>query len=168
MKKLKVIDMELSLSTYLNARTNLIVPNVHWGIDIHECDLLVITPSGYAWEVEIKTSKADLLKDKEKSHGHIDPQGRIKHLYFALPDYLEEHIMHIPHHAGIIVVNSEHGHCKTIRKPGIMGKYKWSDKERFMVARLGALRIWRLKKKIRDKDKDLADLLAGKSGSKTG
>ena len=63
---MKAIDIELAVSNYLNPRTNLIVPNVHWGMCLHECDLLVITRSGYAWEVEIKVSRVDLIKNKEK------------------------------------------------------------------------------------------------------
>ena len=151
-KKLKTIDMELSLATFFNARTNLIVPNVHWGLDIHECDLLVITAAGYGYEVEIKVTKADLKKDAEKGHGHFD--RRIKFLYFAIPDYLEEHIEYIPARAGIILVNSSVGNnggtCEVIRKPEQTSKYKFTESERYQVARLGALRIWGLKRKVKD------------------
>ena len=104
-QKLKAIDIELAVSGYLNPRQNLIVPNVHWGLGIHECDLLVITQAGYAWEIEIKVSKADLIKDGKKRHGHID--FRIKELWFAIPKYLEPHIEHVPKHAGIIVVDDK-------------------------------------------------------------
>ena len=144
--KLKAADIEVAVARYLNPRQNLIVPNVHWGLNIHECDLLVITQAGYAWEVEIKVTKADVVKDKEKRHQHFD--GRIKFLYFAIPKYLESCISHIPKRAGIIAVGSDLT-CRTLRNPETNAKYKFSDAERYQVARLGALRIWGLKEKIK-------------------
>ena len=147
---MKTIDMELALASYLDSLTNLIVPNVSWGMFGHECDLLVVSKSGYAWEVEIKISRADLTRDKKKAHGHRD--HRIKFLYFAIPDHLESHIEHIPERAGIITVH-DNGHyhfCKTIRKPKQNGSYKFSDAEKLKIARLGSLRIWGLKRKVRD------------------
>jgi hypothetical protein len=146
--KLKAVDIELAVSEYLNPRTNLIVPNVHWGLDIHECDLLVITKAGYAWEVEIKVSKADLMKDGAKRHDHKD--RRIKDLWFAIPKHLEPFIEHVPERAGIILVDGKY-RCKKLRDPVSKKRpYKFSDEERYNVARLGALRIWGLKQKIRD------------------
>ena len=64
-------EMEVALAHYLNMRVNLIVPNISWGMFIHECDLLVITPAGYMWEVEIKVSKQDLSRDSKKRIGLI-------------------------------------------------------------------------------------------------
>ena len=101
--KLKTIEMEVALANYFNVRQNIIVPNVSWGLGIHECDLLIVRASGYLIEVEIKISKADLIKDSKKEHKHIDK--RIKELYFALPDYLENCIEYIPERAGILLVS---------------------------------------------------------------
>lgn len=147
-KKLKTIDIELALCSFLDYRVNLIVPNVSWGMFSHECDLLVLTKSGYASEVEIKVDKYDLIKDKLKRHKHKDYRNRIKYLYFAIPFYLEDCIDHIPGHAGVIIVG-EDLRCKIIRKPKRIGKYKFSMEERYQIARLGALRIWNLKRKIK-------------------
>ena len=77
-------DIEISVAKYMDPRVNLIVPNASWGLGLHECDLLVISKAGYASEVEIKVSKADLLRDREKRHGHAS--DRIKALWFALPE----------------------------------------------------------------------------------
>lgn len=144
--KLKAIDIEIAVAEYLNVRTNLIVPNVSWGLFLHECDILVITPAGYAWEVEIKVTKADLIKDKEKRHDHRNK--KIKDLYFALPYYLEPYIEHVPARAGIIFVD-ENLRCKTFRRPRPnKAAYRFSEAERYKVARLGSMRIWSLKKKI--------------------
>ena len=160
------LEMEIALAAHFNHRQNLIVPNVHWGFFIHEIDLLVVTKAGYAYEVEIKISKADLVKDKDKEHQHRDSQGRIKHLYFAIPEKLKAEITHIPDRAGIITVKKymakwgRHGRdgyetyekeaydCQVIRQPQILGTYLFSDAERYAIARLGALRIWSMKDKL--------------------
>lgn len=146
--KLKSLDIELAVASYLNPRQNLIVPNVHWGLFMHECDLLVVTKAGYCWEVEIKISKADLVRDKDKKHNHFD--HRIKDLYFAMPDYLAEFADdHVPPRAGIILVD-QRKICRTVRRPKSSNSpYKFSTLEKYQVARLGALRIWGLKRKIR-------------------
>lgn len=149
---MKTIDMEITLANYFGIRQNLIVPNVSWGMDSHECDLFVLTPAGYGWEIEIKVSKADLLKDKNKRHGHY--LSKIKFLYFAIPDYLESYVFEIPLRAGIIIIrpnkNYDCGYwCEKFRKPLANGRsYKYTDAERLQLARLGALRIWGLKKKL--------------------
>ena len=160
MDKITTPEMEIALSLYFNRRTNLIVPNISWGFFNHECDLIVLTPAGYAWEIEIKVSRQDLIADKKKRHNHND--HRIKYLYFAIPEYLEKDIEHIPERAGIIIVyNTErYGHrCRVIRPPtAIANPYKFTDKDRYKIARLGALRIWTLKTNLINKSKDLKEL----------
>jgi hypothetical protein len=144
--------MECALANYFNYRTNLIVPNVCWGMNIHECDLLIVTAAGYCWEVEIKRTRPDLKQDRNKRHGHLD--NRIKRLYFALPDYLEKDIELVPPRAGIVLVQPQaireyNPCCKLIRKPeDFKLAKKLSKAERYKVARLGALRIWNLKRKL--------------------
>jgi len=64
-------EIEILVADYFNYRANLIVPNVSWGLGVHECDILVLTKAGYAWEVEIKTSVADVKADLKKSTGII-------------------------------------------------------------------------------------------------
>ena len=157
LKKIKnrliTLDMEIALSYHFKYRRNLIVPNVSWGLELHECDLLMLTPTGYATEIEIKISKADLIKDKNKLHGH--ESHKIKYLYFAIPEYLLKYKEHIPERAGIVVVHYGTGFSKSkvyvrvVRKPKANPiKYKWDLEERYKLARLGSLRIWSLKSKI--------------------
>lgn len=153
-KKLTSLDIELAVANHLNVRMNLIVPNVYWGFMDYECDLLVITKAGYAWEVEIKVSKADLIRDKEKYHNHNS--DKIKLLYFAIPDYLLKHSEHIPDKAGIFVITQgEHDgkivyYCQKKRNAIAKSNYKLTEQEHYDIARLGALRIWGLKKKLKD------------------
>ena len=161
MKELKTVEMEVALMRYFNFRHNLIVPNVSWGInianmpDLHECDLLLLSKSGYATEVEIKVSKADLIKDFDKKHCHFHPA--IKHLYYAVTEPLKELALKcVPEYAGIITVraNDESYYqpwydvvvvrkAKAARRP-----YKWNERERLQLLRLGCLRIYGLKKKL--------------------
>jgi hypothetical protein len=152
MKKITTPEMEIALSTWFDYRTNLIVPNVHWGMNMHECDLLVVSKAGYCTEVEIKISRADLRADARKKHGH--ECRRIKYLYFAISDCVKTYLDLVPERAGIIIVSrSEFDpdtiRCKRVRDPTCQ-KYapKMTELERYKVARLGALRIWGLKRKL--------------------
>ena len=144
--------MEIALAYYFGYRRNLIVPNVWWGMGFnHELDLLVLTPAGYGYEVEIKINKYDLIKDKEKLHCH--KSHKIKHLYFAITEKLEPYIDHIPKHAGIIIIKNEfkvwqQSKKKLLRKPEKTSDYKFTETERVELYRLMALRIWGLKEKL--------------------
>jgi hypothetical protein len=155
MSKLKTIDIEIAVARFLNPRVNLIVDNISWGMGLHECDLLAVTKNNYLWQVEIKISKADLIKDLGKRHGHCS--DKIKRLYFAIPDYLQDEIKYIPARAGVIVVDSRlqwpvrfiKRYVHVIREPINNGKYKISNDEYTKIAHLGAMRIWGLKQKIK-------------------
>lgn len=161
MKTVTTPEMELALAQFLNPRVNLIVPNVSWGFFKHECDIISISKSGYATEYEIKISKADLLKDKKKEHKHED--HRIKALYFAIPAYMRDCIEHIPERAGVIIaeeyekrfqVNGIPTRKNTLkfrlvrRAKESTNPYKFTDADKFQIARLGAMRIWGLKEKL--------------------
>ena len=150
--------MEVALASWFDYRVNLIVPNVYWGMgDMHECDLLIVSKAGYVTEVEIKISRADLRKDIFKVHGHRS--NWIKYLYFAVPENLEAAALEFaPERAGIIIVRDEDNvpgvypyrpKCRRIRAPTrIKNVSKMTDRDRYKVARLGALRIWDLKRKL--------------------
>lgn len=151
-QKITTAEMELVVARFFSPRVNLVVPNVHWGMDLsHECDLLVLSPAGYATEIEIKVSKSDLIRDKDKGHGHNS--YKIKYLYFAIPRALMEFQEHIPERAGILVVEpfSEKYTgltCRRIRMARAHNNYKFNAKDRLRMSRLGALRIWDLKESI--------------------
>jgi len=145
-------EIEVILSKFFKKRINLIVPNISWGLNIHECDLLIISKSGYATEVEIKVSIADLKKDLIKRHHHIDYRNRIKNLYFAFPEKLEKHLEKykdfIPPRAGILIIKPDN-RVKVLKKPQSNPQsIKFSSTDMYKVARLGSLRIWGLKEKI--------------------
>jgi len=147
------LDIELALTNQYGpfyCRRNLVIPNISWGMNFrHELDLLVISPAGYATEVEIKVSLNDLRRDAIKKHGH--KSERIKYLFFAMPAFLAENQKaqsFVPAHAGIILVR-ENGKCGCIREAQTQDTRPWSQEEMAKLYRLGALRIWSLKKRLK-------------------
>lgn len=145
-------QVELAVENYFNARQNLIIPNVSWGFLPYEADLVVIRKSGYLLEVEIKVSKADLIKDKDKNHSHNF--NKFKQLYFAIPEKLLPHKEHIPERAGILVCsihsyeNKKYYKAKLVRTPKTNEADPIGLKDQYELARLGALRIWALKRRL--------------------
>jgi len=154
LKPITTIEMEEAIARKFGVRTNIIVPNISWGLrGMHECDLFIIKDSGYCVEIEIKRSKSDLLADFKKGHHHQD--SRIKEFYYALPiSLLKSCESLIPKHAGIITCDrSEYGKkivfASFYRSPTAKrDAVKLSHAEQFKVARLGTMRIWSLKNKI--------------------
>jgi len=134
---------------YFIVNKKIIVPNVSWGLGIglHECDLLVLTPAGYATEIEIKISKQDLLNDKNKLHQH--KHNHIKTFYFCVPEKLKDiAIEEIPTRAGLFVINAKFK-IKEVRKPNNNKEcVKWDKQLMFKLAKLGTMRILTLKKNI--------------------
>jgi hypothetical protein len=148
------LEMEIALIKYFKPRTNLVIPNVSWGMFHYECDLIVMTKAGCLYEIEIKVSKQDLKKDLKKRHRHENDM--IKYLYFAIPEYLIDSTHYIPNQAGIIVVKRNYA-CQVVKKPESKSKYMVSIKQRYQLARLGALRILGLKVKIKNYQNKLKD-----------
>jgi hypothetical protein len=154
--KITTAEIETRLAAYFDYRQNIIVPNISWGINIHECDLLIIRKSGYGIEVEIKISKSDLKADAKKSHNHNDIANRISELYFAIPDFLQDCIDFIPDHAGILILSrNKYYHyynfleVKRLRKAKVnKNRNKFCDNEILKIAHLGTMRIWKLKQNI--------------------
>lgn len=139
----KTEEIEVAIARHFGVRQNIIVPNVCWGFNIHECDLLIISKAGYLTEIEIKVSLQDLKKDSQKWHSHKD--NRIKQLYFAFPAKLAKHIQYVPAHAGVIIVSTR-GRCTTIANPKTNANAKpLCIDDQFKIARLGTMRIWSLK-----------------------
>lgn len=166
------LEMEIAIIKGSHIRQNLVVPNVSWGMvnenrALHECDIIVLTPSGYATEIEIKVSKGDLLQDMNKRHNHR--HNLIRKLYYAVPEKLKQTALDIiPERAGLYVVSEiEATNYKWLKGGGNIAvpyKYrrvttvkeatinrnaiKWDDYQRYQLARLGTMRILGLKEKL--------------------
>lgn len=128
-----------------------VVPNVSWGLGIHECDLLALSGADWAHEIEIKVSKADLKADLEKPHGHDSP--KIRCLWFAGPESLKEAFLELaPVRAGIILVKDRgpsHSPWAYIERKAQPRKYshKFSGKDKEQLLRLGIMRWWARREK---------------------
>lgn len=147
-------EIEVSIARYFGTRTNLIVPNVFWGLGFpYEIDLLVVTPKKYAYEIEIKVSLSDLKADLKKKHQHYSE--KIKRLYFAIPEELKDKaLLLIPERAGLFIITksfTHNGHLirenvSLIKNPKQNNTARpLTDKEIFKLYELAAMRMWNLK-----------------------
>ena len=142
-------DVEIAVTKFLDPRKNLIIPNVSWGFfKWHEADILVIRPSMWAAEIEIKVSRQDIKKDLDKKHHHKDK--RIRELWFAVPEELSDD-ENIPACAGIISVSEHRGRrfCKRKRLPvADKSARKITAAEQETLLRLSYFRVISLKEKL--------------------
>lgn len=132
----------------LDYRKNIIVPRVERGASLHECDMLLLRPTMYATEFEIKISKSDLAKDKYKDHHHAS--DKIKYMFYAVPmDLVSITLSSIDKSIGVIGVARKGDmslEAKIIRESETRPARKWTEAEQFQLARLGAMRLCSLKK----------------------
>lgn len=144
---MKATQIEIAIANLFDIRNNIIVPNVSWGLDLHECDVLVVRrKSGVAIEIEIKVTKADLKKDARKGHGH--KSVKIRQLYFAVPEKLTEFALQtLDPGIGIIEVV---GLKATIKRPAqIRAQARtFTAGEMQTLGALGTMRIWSLKRSV--------------------
>ena len=136
-----------------NYKTDIIVPNVSYGLFDYEADLIIMTNTGYATEFDIKRSFSDFNNDFKKDKcAHNSPI--IYRFYYVVPssighkviDVLKDKYKHIP---GVLTYD-EDLKLKSIGLSGGIreGGRKMFLEEQFKLARLGYLRYWKLKGKI--------------------
>lgn len=139
-------EVEIAVANYFCYRRNIIVPNISWGMGLrYEADVVVLRPSDYAVEIEIKVSAADIKADLKKKYQH--DSNLFCELWFAVPEELTEH-PDIPKHAGVLSVGKL-GRVKVIRKPkrNKAGK-KWTQEQRGKLLHLASMRTWTLKQNL--------------------
>jgi hypothetical protein len=151
MTPLTAPDIEILIARHFNYRTNIIVPNVSWGLGLlYEADLVVLRPSGYAVEVEIKISRSDIKADLNKRHCHDSIYFR--ELYFAVPSDIADD-PNIPERAGILAIGTSKNGVETIKKMRPAKIYKqakrWDQKKIDKLLHLGSMRIWGLKENLK-------------------
>lgn len=150
MSKVTAKDVEICVAQHFGYHRNFIVPNISWGMGLlYEADVVVLRPSGYAVEVEIKVSASDIKADLKKKYQH--DSNLFCELWFAVPEALTEH-PDIPARAGILSVYAHPKYpaklrTKVLRKPE-RNKLaeKWTQEQRSKFYYLAYLRIWPLKK----------------------
>lgn len=147
---MRTADVELALAHHFDYRRNIIIPNVFWGMGLfYEADVVVLMASDYAYEIEIKISAADLVRDAKKRHRH--DSNLFRETWFAVPEKLASHPA-IPENAGILAIKGEKGskpYVSTVRRGAInKAAKKWEPEQKLKLMSLGILRIWTLKEKL--------------------
>lgn len=155
-KSLYEIEVALARSDYFNFVKNIVAFNVNgWGQNLpiwHECDMLVMTRSGYLTEIEIKRSWSDFLADFKKKHKH-ESEGIIKRFYYAVPYSIAEKVFNYIVDNNIdcdgVVYYTEELNIRFYRLIERKNKFrKLTLSEQLQVARFGAMRSIMLKEKI--------------------
>jgi hypothetical protein len=162
----RCVDIEIAIMKEFDFRQNLIVPNVSNMMMLvpFETDMLVLTKNNYAYGFEIKISKSDLKADfKKPQHAKFDEPHRVsgkrglerfyskfKYFNYAVPEQLKECALElIPDFCGLWIY-AKYEYPKQFkfyleREPKKLFDYKWSEKQRYELARLGTMRIYALK-----------------------
>ena len=140
------------------------VPNVSWGWGLrYEADLIAVSGSGWATEIEIKVSKSDLLRDIKKDKW-IHPSFRtkkIKCFYYAVPESLKDVALtwtDMPEGSGIIVVRPD-GMAAIVRRARTRpDSRKLTDEEIMKLYQLVAMRYWDQRQTNQNLLEDLEEL----------
>jgi hypothetical protein len=145
--------LEWLVADFLGVRENLIVPNVKYGFYgmPYEADLIVVAPSMYATEIELKVSKSDIKADNNKE-AYAHKSKRIKRFFYAVPDELKD-CEYLPIDCGLIIarerIYSNGQNCMIVRPPRInKDAKKLTEQEYRVLLRLCAMRVWTLKERL--------------------
>lgn len=154
-------DIEIACSYHFDREVNIVVPNFTrvFGLG-HEADLVVLRPSGWADEVEIKCRATDIVADTKKRKWRLCDKGRcwpselFRRMWFAVPHDLADHPA-IPEFCGVIAVYHRIDYCdrefwttRVVRESEMNpGARKFSGAERLKLLELAYRRIWTLKGK---------------------
>ena len=154
--------IEIAIMEHFDFSRHLIVPNVSnmMGLVPFETDMVVMTKANYVHGFEIKVSKSDLMADfKKEQHIHFDHRfrgkkglerwyGKFKTFSYAVPEELKNCALEvIPDFTGLYIIDDKMK-LKQIKDSPILFNHKWTEKERIYLKRLGAMRIYNLKRTI--------------------
>ena len=161
-------EILLALSYRHDLRTQILVPNVSWGlVSWGECDLLAVSEAGYVTEYEIKLTLADFKREWKKKRW-ISKSGTpddnyyyrafrkmVKFYYIVVPEKVSDKVEPlIPEHigAGLISIVEKPdwrtlfvGYATEVQ-PAIANRKakKLTDEQRMSLGRLAAMRYWNL------------------------
>ena len=125
----------------------IMVRGVSWGMGFpYEIDILAVSRAGLGHEIEIKTTRQDLLRDRKKSHNH--DSKRITFLWFAGPmDMREDFTEILDSAAGIILINPDATNtrgnlviARNAKRRSAARAFTLSEISK--LARLGTMRYW--------------------------
>ena len=148
------ICLALRNSGLWNKRSDIMIPNLSWGLLPYEADFIVVSKAGYMTEVEIKRSWEDFKADFKKDHRHDDE--RIYYFAYCVPlsisdkvvDYLKEQrkderyfmlpaVLTYTEDMEISISELKHFDNYNAQK-----RRKLFLEEQLTIARLGQLRYW--------------------------
>lgn len=155
------IEVALAKTDKFNYIKNVIAFNVNglgYSLFInHECDMLVLSKSGYLTEIEIKRSWSDFKADFKKKHSH-ESADLIKSFYYCIPlsilDKVKEYFKDKKMYSSNVVITYDEDlniEFHQIECNGIEHNSKYRKlflEEQFQVARFGAMRAINIKEKI--------------------
>ena len=152
---MNLMQLELNIAKFFDYRQNVIIPNVSWGMGLgYEADIIVISKSRYCTEVELKISRADLKRDRNKRKWKLNtPRWSeerydiIRRQFFCIPEVLCDAIEFIPPQCGIIWV-SEIGRVHLERAAKTKEARPLTDKEYLHALHLASMRTWTLKETL--------------------
>ena len=164
------IEVALAKTKEFSFITNIVAFNVNGQSDLlsiwHECDMLVLSKSGYLTEIEIKRSWSDFLADFGKDHKH-EGRGLIKYFYYCIPlSLLEKAYGKLEEkectYSGIITYDESlniaingfrynDGHSYRYMNRVMHPNRKLFIEEQLQVARFGAMRAVILREKLTKK-----------------
>lgn len=160
----KTIDIEIAILREFDFRANLIVPNITNMSNLpimFESDILILSKSNFAHSIEIKISKSDLKKDLNKKHIKCLGESfnrkyfdffysKLKYFSYVVPESLKDDALRqIPDFCGLWIYSQKTKKLSCIINPKQLFNYKWTEKERYELSRLGSMRIFGLKQKIK-------------------
>ena len=154
------IEVALSKTDSFNFVKNIVAFNVNGlGQSLliqHECDMLVLSKSGYLTEIEIKRSWEDFKADFKKKHTHNN-MGIIKNFYYCVPLSILNKVQQFLNDKEIsfnsIITYDENLNIEfhTIKGKEYVPYFNYRKlflEEQLQVARFGAMRAIKLKEKI--------------------
>ena len=85
------ITLALRNSGMWNKRSDIMIPNLSYGLLPYEADFVVISKAGYLTEVEIKRSWQDFKADFKKDHKHDAEQ--VYYFYYCVPESIVDKVV---------------------------------------------------------------------------
>jgi len=157
----KEIQLLIRDSQWCDQRSDLIVPNVSWGLLPYEADLLCVKKSGLCTEFEIKRSFEDFKKDFTKDHFH--DAEIIECFYYVIPEKIVDKVKSFltdrfePENVPAIIQFNESGNLKRVMCDNGIDPFghnlrkiyrKVTSDERAILGRLVSLRYWSVQEDI--------------------
>ena len=151
---MKIKDIQKAVTVGYNSPFNLkanycVVSNVSWGLFTWgEADLIALRKSGYLIEGEIKISKQDFLKDKDKKKFNnclVRWEKDIKEFYYIVPEELSDFAMANTSYGVIATSITNYGYSVKVLRGAIVSKnaVKLPEKQQVNLLRLGCFRFWK-------------------------